>query len=176
MTKKDLRDKAIKIKGKDYVLVSDRILFFNDNYPGGKITTNLLSELGSDRVVFKSWAFPDAKDESRVFTGHSQARWGEGPVNETSALENAETSSVGRALAMMGIGVLDSVASVDEMNKAGVKYDPKPTNNAEVKCSACGSRKEYKEGISKKGYPYALYKCTNAKCGEVGWTTPKRNT
>ena len=33
-------------------------------------------------------------------------------------MENAETSAVGRALAMMGIGVIDSIASVDELNKA----------------------------------------------------------
>jgi tetrahydromethanopterin S-methyltransferase subunit D len=32
-------------------------------------------------------------------------------------LENAETSAVGRALAFMGIGVIDSIASVDEINK-----------------------------------------------------------
>jgi transcriptional regulator NrdR family protein len=39
-------------------------------------------------------------------------------VNKTAALENAETSAVGRALAMMGIGVIESIASVDEINKA----------------------------------------------------------
>ena len=40
-------------------------------------------------------------------------------VNKTSAIENAETSAVGRALGLiMGIGVIESIASADEMNKA----------------------------------------------------------
>ena len=39
-------------------------------------------------------------------------------VNKTSALENAETSAVGRACAFAGIGVIDSIASADEVHKA----------------------------------------------------------
>ena len=33
MTDKQLTNKAIDIKGKKYVLVSDRVLYFNDTYP-----------------------------------------------------------------------------------------------------------------------------------------------
>ena len=118
MTKKELRNKAINIKGKSYVLVSDRILFFNQNYKNGMIRTHLLSDPDAEMVVVKAQVIPDLENDKRFFTGHSQAKWGEGMVNKTAALENAETSAVGRALAMMGIGVVDSVASVDEINKA----------------------------------------------------------
>ena len=38
-TDKSLKDKAIDIKGKKYVLVSDRVLYFNENYPNGCIQT-----------------------------------------------------------------------------------------------------------------------------------------
>ena len=119
MTDKQLKDKAIKISGKDYVLVSDRIIYFNENYPNGSIETKLVSPVESDIVVVKATVCPDNSHPTmRVFTGYSQAVKGAGFINKTAALENAETSAVGRALAMMGIGVIDSVASVDEINKA----------------------------------------------------------
>ena len=38
-TDKQLVDKAIDIKGKKYVLVSDRVLYFNETYPNGSIVT-----------------------------------------------------------------------------------------------------------------------------------------
>jgi len=116
---KSLEDKAIDIKGKKYVQVRDRIQFFNENYPNGTITTDLLSEPQDKNIVVKARIAPDVAEEPhRHFTGHAQELVGDGFINKTSALENAETSAVGRALAMMGIGVIDSVASVDEINKA----------------------------------------------------------
>lgn len=119
---KQLADKAISIKGKAYVLVQDRILYFNEEYGDkGYIKTKLLSSPEEKRVIVKAYVSPDGQ---RVFTGHSQAVVGEGMVNKMAALENAETSAVGRALAMMGIGVIDSVASVDEMKKAGAYPQP----------------------------------------------------
>lgn len=125
MSDKSLKDKAIDIKGKKYVLVSDRVIYFNATYPNGSITTGLVSNPDSDQVIVKATIYPEltvrndmGDNKSRTFTGYSQAIKGDGIVNKTAALENAETSAVGRALAMMGIGVLDSIASVDEINKA----------------------------------------------------------
>jgi len=118
MSDKSLKDKAIDIKGKDYVLVSDRIIYFNETYPNGWIATELVSDPMSDIVIVKAYITPDNDNGARKFTGYSQTVKGAGFINKTAALENAETSAVGRALAMMGIGVIDSVASVDEINKA----------------------------------------------------------
>jgi len=118
MTGKDLKNKAMQIKGKDYVLVKDRVLFFNETYEKGYIQTSLVSDLTSPYVVIKAKVVPDSENPERYFTGYSQEKVGEGMINKTSALENAETSAVGRALAMMGIGVIESIASVDEINKA----------------------------------------------------------
>lgn len=115
MEDKQLKDKAIDIKGKKYVLVSDRVLYFNEQYPKGSITTELISNPSDDFVFIKATIKPD---EGRTFTGYSQATWDDGHINKTSALENAETSAVGRALAFMGIGVIESIASADELNKA----------------------------------------------------------
>lgn len=114
---------TINIKGQEYVLVKDRILYFNQTYPKGCIITELVSEPESDIIIVRANVYPEGRNPDpniadRQFTGHSQAVKGAGFINKTAALENAETSAVGRALAMMGIGVVDSVASVDEINKA----------------------------------------------------------
>lgn len=130
MADKSLKSKAVKIKGKDYVLVSDRVLFFNEQYPNGKIETKLI-KYENKQIIMKAMVTPDVSTPDRVFTGWSQEIDGEGTVNKTSALENAETSAVGRAMAMLGIGVIDSIASVDEINKAKNRnnYQPAETIN-----------------------------------------------
>jgi len=123
---KNLKEKAIKIQGKNYVLVSDRIIYFNEQYPKGCIITEVITNDLKISAIAK--VYPEGL-EGRYFTGHSQEVEGSSFINKTSAIENAETSAVGRALAMMGIGVIDSIASVDEINKANnraIKYDKAP--------------------------------------------------
>jgi len=141
---KSLKSKAIDIKGKSYVLVSDRILFFNENYVDGSITTELVSQPSDELVVIKATVRPNTSD--RAFTGYSQAKWGDGYINKTSALENCETSAVGRALAMMGIGVIDSVASVDEINKSTQPaYEPNRTGDKTLNVLTQPQRKRIME-------------------------------
>lgn len=113
---KQLKNKAVSIKGKAYVMVSDRVVYFNDEFKNGGIETSY--DLLGETYHFKATVTPDFSTPERKFTGHSQATIGDGMVNKTAAMENAETSAVGRALAMMGIGVIESIASADEMNKA----------------------------------------------------------
>lgn len=113
-----LEDKAITIKGKKYVLVSDRVIAFNEIYPNGSIITELISQPQDEMVVMKAIVTPDANHPERKFVDYSQARWGDGYINKSSAMENCSTSAVGRALGMMGIGVIESIASADEIHKA----------------------------------------------------------
>jgi hypothetical protein len=107
---------TISIKGKQYVMVKDRIMAFQELYPNGSITTEIVKN-DSESVVFKAVAIPDQKNPERRFTGHSEAYRGQGQMGQVP-VEVAETSAVGRALAMLGIGIIDSVASADEMKKA----------------------------------------------------------
>ena len=114
-TDKSLKDKAIKFKGKDYVQVKDRILYLADNYEGQYCIETSYNYFAEEkmRVVRATLTIGTSR-----FTGLAQEIEGSTFVNETSALENAETSAVGRACAMAGIWVLDGIASIDELNKA----------------------------------------------------------
>jgi hypothetical protein len=115
---KDLKDKAISIKGKAYVQVKDRILFLSSEQEQDySISTEY--EYFNER---KMWVVKATLNlRGNIYTGLAQEVESDDykQVNHSSALENCETSAVGRACAMAGIGVLDSIASVDEMNKAG---------------------------------------------------------
>ena len=110
---------TINIKGKSYVMVKDRIFAFNELYPNGSIS-NIIVSYNGGKVVIEATVIPDVSNPTRLFRDFSQADESQGMINKTSALENACTSAVGRALAMMGIGIVDSFASADEMVKAGV--------------------------------------------------------
>ena len=69
-------------------------------------------------VIFEATVIPDVDKPERYFTGHAEEEIGSSQINTTSALENCETSAIGRALALMGIGVDESFASGDEVANA----------------------------------------------------------
>lgn len=151
---------TVDIKGKEYVLVKDRILAFNETYPNGSIETELVSSEGASIVVMKATVTPDVAVPTRRFIDYSQATIGQGMVNTTSALENASTSAVGRALAYMGIGVIESIASADEVVKATnqtqeivrvpINDTTLPVQEGGVKvCSAHDEPIPMKQGLSK---------------------------
>jgi hypothetical protein len=56
---------------------------------------------------------------------------GSSNINKTSYVENCETSAIGRALAMLGIGIDTSIASANEVSDAIAKQeeDSAPVEN-----------------------------------------------
>lgn len=163
MSDKELKSKAISIKGKDYIQVKDRVIYFNEKYPNGCIQTELVSWEG-DIITMKAKATPDVDKPERFFCDYSQEKVGEGMINKTSALENGSTSAVGRALALMGIGVIDSIASTDEMYKAtnrsySAAPDPKKAATPQGNCKDCGADMR----MSQKGSVYCSKLCWKKK-------------
>ena len=149
---KELEDKAIDIKGKEYVLVKDRVVYFNVHYPNGCIVTERISD--ENMEIFKATVYPDVDKPARFFTGYSQSKWWEWFINKTAAMENAETSAVGRALAFMWIGVIDSIASADEVRKAWAdKEEPNEEHKEEKKDKPRFNKPEL-DNFSKKAGEY----------------------
>lgn len=172
---KDLKEKAISIKGKDYVLVSDRVIYFNEQYPNGSITTELISDPTADRVIVKAIVLPDIDKPERKFSDYSQALWGDGFINKASAIENCSTSAVGRALSYMGIGVIDSIASVDEINKAqsttgydtGASYTTNAPATAAQATLLLQKAKEYSGLDTKEAVLNWFFEKTGMQLGQV---------
>ena len=108
--------KKIQIKGKDYIEVNERVKQFHKDYPNGSITTELIEM--TDRFITKTTVITDVENPERKFTGIAYEKEDSTFINKTSALENCETSSVGRALGMLGIGIDTSLASYDEVANA----------------------------------------------------------
>ena len=108
--------KKIQIKGKDYIEVHERIKEFHKIYPNGKIETDIIEM--TDRFITKTKVTPDVENPERYFTGVAYEKENSTFINKTSALENCETSSTGRSLGMLGIGIDTSVASADEIQNA----------------------------------------------------------
>ena len=108
------RLKRTPIKGRPYIEVNQRILAFWELYPDGQIITNKLSDDGS-RCDFRACVY---SGDVLLATGHAFEFQGSNPVNKTSYVENAETSAVGRALGFLGIGIIESIASADEVKSA----------------------------------------------------------
>ena len=71
-----------------------------------------------------------------ISTGHAYERTAQGFINKTSHVENCETSAVGRALAIFGIGIDEEVRSYEEMTGAldGQKT-PKKKKEKESVCA-----------------------------------------
>ena len=114
--------KSVNIKGKNYVMVNERIKFFRENekYKGWSLTSELvtLTDLG---CVIKG-IVTDDKGIVRA-TGLAQEDRESSMINRTSFVENCETSAWGRALGNLGIGIDDSIASAEEVDMAIKKQD-----------------------------------------------------
>ena len=118
----------VDIKGKNYSIVAARIQGFRKLIPDGSIKTEIVS-IDDSRVVMTATV---ADAEGRVLaTGTAFEEKGSSYINKTSYVENCETSAVGRALAMLGIGSEENLCSADELvnainNQGQRKADPKP--------------------------------------------------
>lgn len=103
----------------DYVTVAERIEQFYAAYPQGRLLTSIIEhDREAGFVLIRAEAYRNAEDIMPASTGHAFEVRGEGFVNKTSYLENCETSSVGRALALLGFEVRRGIASREEMEKS----------------------------------------------------------
>jgi len=104
----------IKIQGKDYITVNERVKQFRKLHPQGQILTQIMAN-ADGQILFQAKIIVDGV---LVATGHAKEIEGSTFINKTSALENSETSAVGRALGMYGIGIDTSLASAEEVGNA----------------------------------------------------------
>jgi hypothetical protein len=139
--------KTIDIKGKEYVMVNERILEFRKLYPTGSIINEMIS-LQDGVCVFKTSIIID---NEVLAVGHASEKEGSTFINKTSFIENCETSSCGRALGMMGIGIDTSIASAEEVGNAIAQQQSIPKEIDEVNIKNLDSFKSILLEAKKEG-------------------------
>ena len=148
---------TVPIKGKNYAMVHERIKALRTEMPSASIQTEIVHG-GIDSIIIKATVFDE--DDRILGTGHAEERKGSTNINQTSFVENCETSAVGRALGMCGIGIDKSFASADEVANAIQQRISKV--QAEVFKKLCEARgktpKDGYENMTAEEYTKALEK------------------
>ena len=111
-----------KFNPQDYSTVDERLRLFWSENPNGRISTDpthIEGEIGATRWVVRAEVYRDATQSEPTATGYAFEVDGTGMANQSSALENCETSAIGRALANAGYSG-DKRANRQEMMKAFV--------------------------------------------------------
>jgi len=109
----------------DYEPVEVRLEKFIKDYPAFRISTEL-EVVEATRYIVKAYLFKDAQDSLAWATGYAEETVTSRGVNQTSALENCETSAIGRALANAGYAPKGKRPSREEMSKVVAAKPAKP--------------------------------------------------
>ncbi|NBR24220.1 MAG: hypothetical protein EBU08_10695 [Micrococcales bacterium] len=163
----------------DYETVAERIArFYKDNIDGRIITRNITTS--NDRAistwVVQAYIYLNSTDQEKNLakaTGLAFEIDGTGMANKTSALENAETSAIGRALANAGYSG-DKRSTREEMSK--VKRDVTPPRNWQAALDNIndidGLRSLYLEAKQGKA-PNAILEAIKGKADGIAGSTNK---
>ena len=106
---------TVDIRGKSYKLIVQRVMEFREKHPDWGMHSEVVHH-DEDRVIVKVWI---TDEDGRVRgTGLAEEDRKASRINQTSAMENCETSAFGRALASIGFGGDASYASAEEVANA----------------------------------------------------------
>jgi len=125
----------------DYETVEERLVKYWKDHPDGQIHTKLLDSTAS-RFIVEASIYRTEADSRPWTTGLAEETVQGRGVNATSALENCETSAIGRALANAGYATKGKRASREEMSKVAASQEVK-AKVEEVKAKMADTSKEY---------------------------------
>lgn len=134
--------KYIDVHGKDYAEVKERIKAFRRVFPEGAISTKII-ELDEKHCVFKASVFNE--NGSLLAEGHAHESMATVKFKD-SMLEVAETSAIGRALGVLGIGIKGGIESVETMQRA---TDREEKRNHMLVCHRCN--RQIVDAVDKSG-------------------------
>ncbi len=130
-----MKVKTMKLQGKDYAKVADRVLEFRKDCPKGVVETSF-TQLEDGQMVLKATI---TKEEGVYATGQSM-----GKVSGTKGFEKLESIAVGRALAFLGYAASGEIASSEEMQEF-LDYQETKKEDAIVDLNNCETLDELKK-------------------------------
>jgi hypothetical protein len=125
----------------DYETVEERLIKFWKDHPDGRIDTRLV-EASATRFIVQAYIYRTEADQHPWSSGLAEETVQGRGVNATSALENCETSAIGRALASAGYATKGKRPSREEMAKV-VKLSQVKANIDEVKAKMADTSQQY---------------------------------
>jgi len=125
----------------DYQPVEERLTLFWKDHPDGQIHTKLLDSTAS-RFIVEASIYRTEADIRPWTTGLAEETVQGRGVNATSALENCETSAIGRALANAGYATKGKRASREEMGKV-IEINKVKASIDEVKAKMAETSTQY---------------------------------
>jgi hypothetical protein len=137
----------------DYETVEERLVKFWKEHPDGRIFTELLDS-ANGRFIVSAAIYRTEVDQHPWCTGLAEETISGRGVNATSALENAETSAIGRALAGAGYATKGKRPSREEMTKVAAKAAV-VDQVAQVKAKMAETSKEYVP-VPKESDPWTI--------------------
>ena len=137
----------------DYETVEERLSKFWKDHPEGRIETKLIVNTPTQYIVWSA-IYRDSADVQPWATGLAEETVQGRGVNSTSALENCETSSLGRSLANAGYATKGKRASREEMSKVAKGAEVKATID-EVKAKMSQTSGEYIP-VAKEDDPWTI--------------------
>lgn len=100
----------------DYETVESRIARFWEQYPNGKIHTELV-HFDDTQFIVRALVYRDAEDTVPAAIDYAHERVDSSPVNRNFGLENCTTSAIGRSLSTLGFSPKGKRPSREEMAK-----------------------------------------------------------
>ena len=144
----------------DYETVEERLIKFWKDYPDGRIDTKII-EATTARFIVQAYIYRTEVDQHPWSSGLAEETISGRGVNSTSALENCETSAIGRALASAGYATKGKRPSREEMSKVA-RQNVAQSAIADVKAKMAETAKEYVP-ISKEDDPWTIREAEPAK-------------
>ena len=155
----------------DYETVEERLVKYWKDHPDGQIHTKLL-ESSAGRFIVEASIYRTEADARPWTTGLAEETVQGRGVNATSALENCETSAIGRALANAGYATKGKRASREEMSKVADAAKVK-AKVEEVKAKMADTSKEYVP-VAKESDPWTQWEAAPVQTMEQAVETVKQ--
>jgi hypothetical protein len=154
----------------DYETVEERLVKFWKDNPDGRVDTKLL-DFNGGRYIVQAYIYRTFADSAPWSSGLAEETVAGRGVNATSALENCETSAIGRALASAGYATKGKRPSREEMAKVA-KSQAVADQVAQVKNKMAETATQYVP-VAKESDPWTTWESPAPQTMETAVETVK---